>query len=113
MGDVKLYRAASLISVGEPVYPEMRAFERLDCSLSVVGEGEHQEVGVPETHQTSAGPEDPRCLRYPAIRIAPDNRAVFAQGQVERVVAERGSLRITVHQREQDSELPLKHRRAG
>src|SRR3954466_8425815 len=59
------------------------------------------------------GPEDPRCLRNPAVRVAPDDRAVFAHRQIERCIAERGSLCITVDERERDVELPLKHRRAG
>ena len=48
---------------------------------------------VHQEHEPSAGAQQPRCLRNPAIRVAPDARAVLRDGEVEAGVRDTARLR--------------------
>ena len=64
-------------------------------------------VDVAEEREAPARAEEARRLRDPAVGIAPDRRAVLADGEVEAGVGEGGALGVAQMEGELEAELPL------
>ena len=73
--------------------------------LGVGGSRASSSGAVDEEDQPAAGPQQPRGLGDPRVRVAPDARAVLGDGEVEARVRERHVLGVAVHERELEPEL--------
>ena len=86
----------------EPMHAEVIALQLLGRREILVGRRQHRQVRTTEEHQRPSRTEDPRRLRDPSVRVAPDGRSVLGDRQVEAPVSERGPLGVGVDQREPD-----------
>ena len=94
-----------------PVHPEEVTGEREPRRRYVVvlRVAEQQQRMPSEEDQPPARPEQPSRLGDPAVRVAPDRRAVLREGEVEALVAERRPFGVGMHEREPQVELLLEH----
>ncbi len=105
VADVELGARSDLV-VGpvQAVHPLQRPDQLLPYVLGV-RRAHHLEVGASHEHELAAPSEQPSGLRDPAFRIAPQRRAVFGEGEVERRIREWHVLGVGLEELEAKAEL--------
>src|SRR5215467_6091830 len=93
-GKRELHRAG--VRPLEPMQAEGVPPQTLRRRAVVVGQAQGEEGAVLEEDEVPARPQEPRGLRHPAIRIAPEARPVFRQREIEAGIGQRHTLRVAV-----------------
>src|SRR4029078_6832704 len=102
--------------LARPLHPAeaaLRPQERPAGRRPLLGRAEDRERRVAEEPEASSGPEQAVCLGQPAVRVAPDARAVLRDREVEALRRERGVLRARLEEREHEAGLLLTASRGG
>ena len=113
VGEVELDRGAVLVVPLDAVEPELRAREALGRHLGVGRGAEHDQRRVGQEDEPAARAQQPRRLRDPALRLAPQARAVLREREVEARVGQRDRFGVRLDQRELDAVLRLHRARRG
>jgi hypothetical protein len=102
---------ALLVAPLEAVHAEVVAMElRVSGRFVIIRRvAQHHEGRARLEHEASARTQDPRGLRDPSVRVAPDRGPVHGDREVEAPVDERRMFGVCVHEREAKTKLVLKH----
>ena len=86
----------------ETAHPEVVAKELRTCRCVFEHGGLAEPQDGPTHHedQSSPGPQQPCRLLNPSIRVAPDARAIFADGEVKRRIPDWDPFRVAEDERE-------------
>ena len=112
VGEVELDRRAVGVVPLDAVEPELGPGEAVRRQLGLWRRAEDQQRRAGEEDEPAARAQQPRGLRDPARRLAPQARAVLRQREVEARVGQRDVLGVGLDQRELDAVLRL-HRPRG
>src|SRR5438105_209571 len=90
----------------EPMHAEIVAPE-LRTRATELSHRQHEDRAVTQEDQPAARPKQARRLRDPAVRVAPDARAVFGENQIEALLPEGNLFGVRFHQRKTETEALL------